>query len=161
MKSKVSITRPANTTAYTAGDVVGDVTSGGVIRFPGFGPGTGREVLITSASLEVDVTAVPAGMTSFRLHLYRVTAPSAFADNAEWNLPSGDRADYLGYIDLGSPAVMGITNKTLFVQTDQINKHLRTGAGEDAIYGYLVSAGGFTPAANSEVYAVTLFGVAL
>jgi hypothetical protein len=97
-------------------------------------------------------------MTSFRLHLYRETPPSALADNAAWDLPSGDRAAYRGYIDLGSPADVG---STLFCQVDQINKHVKLHSGETSLYGYLVTNGGFTPAANSEVYVPTLHAIGL
>ena len=136
--SQTSITRPADTTAYTAGDVVGATAA--AITFADIGPTFGV-VSITDADLRIDVAAVPAGMTSFRLHLYDATPPSALADNAAWDLPAGDRASYLGYIDLGSPVDVGAT---LFVQT--------TGTGAKTIqlktsslFGYLVTNAGFTP----------------
>ncbi len=141
--SQPTVTRPANTTAYTAGDVVG-----GAITFANAGPSGGGSVIINSADLRIDVSSVPAGMTSFTLHLYSVTPPSALADNAPWDLPSGDRASYLGFIILGTPIDVG---STLFCQA--------TGPGlrqvqlaSSSVFGYLVTAGGFTPAANSEVY---------
>jgi hypothetical protein len=147
-KSQPTVTRPANTTAYTAGDVVG-----GVITFD---RPSDNVLLITSADLAIDVAAVPASMTSFRLHLYRETPASAIADNAAWDLPSGDRAAYLGYIDLGSPADTG---STLFSQVEQVNKQIEPGS--TGLFGYLVTNGGFTPAANSEVYRPRLHGVGL
>lgn len=148
-KSQVTITRPANTTAYTAGDVVGGkIEFAGLKGFP--------DILITAADLAIDVSAIPAGMTSFRLHLYDVTPPSDLADNAAWDLPSGDRASYLGYVDLGSPADVG---STLFAQVDQVNKHL--GPGSTGVWGYLVTNGAFTPAGNSEVYRARLYAVGL
>jgi hypothetical protein len=143
-KSQPTVTRPANTTAYAAGDVVG-----GAITFAELPKGI--NLLVTSAALRIDVAAIPTGMTSFRLHLYSLTPPSALADNAVWDLPAGDRACYLGYIDIGSPADVG---STLFVQADGVNKHLLSrGTG---VFGYLVTNGGFTPAGNSEVYTPTL-----
>lgn len=148
-ESKPTVTRPANTTPYTAGDVVG-----GAIPLSAFN-GTG-DALITSCDLRIDVSAIPAGMTSFRLHLYRDSPPSAIADNAAWDLPSGDRAYYSGYIDLGSPADLG---STLFCEVEQVNKQIRlTGT---AMYGYLVTNGAFTPAANSEVYVPCIRAVGL
>ena len=149
-QAKPTVTRPANTTAYTAGDVVG-----GSITFPGVGP-FGGDILVTSAALRINVASIPAGMTSFRLHLYDVTPPSALADNAAWDLPAGDRANYLGYIDLGSPADVG---STLYVQADQINRQIRLRTAD--LYGYLVTNGGFTPANNSEIYVPELNAVRL
>lgn len=149
-QSKPTVTRPANTTAYNAGDVVG-----GAITFAGIAP-FGGDILVTSTALRININAIPSGMTSFRLHLYDVTPPSATADNAAWDLPAGDRASYLGYVDLGSPADVGAT---LFVQTDQVNKQFRARTAD--LYGYLVTNGGYTPAANSEVYVPELNAVAL
>lgn len=148
----VSVTRPADTTAYAAGDVVGAAAA--AISFPNLGP-SGAAIMITSVALEVDETSVPAGMTSFRLHLYSVTPPSALADNAVWDLPSGDRASYVGYVDLGTPVDVG---STLYVQTDQINKQvLMAGTG---LFGYLVTNGGYTPA-SASVRKITLHSVVL
>jgi len=143
--SAPTVTRPANATAYTAGDVVG-----GAITFSAVGPAGGRSVRVNTASLRINVAAVPSGMTTFRLYLYSVTPPSAIADNSPFDLPSGDRASFLGYVDLGTPADLGAT---LYSQT-QPEVHLPL-AGAD-VYGYLVTAGGFTPAGNSEVYVPTL-----
>jgi hypothetical protein len=150
--ASVSVTRPANTDTYGAGDVVGATAA--AWAFPLMGPSGGR-IMITSASLEIDVSAVPAGMTSFRLHLYSVTPPSALADAATWDLPSGDRASYLGYIDLGSPADVG---STLFVQSDQNNKQLKlAGTG---LWGYLVTNGSYQ-ASSAAVKVINLHSVAL
>ncbi len=150
--SPVSVTRPADTTAYTAGDVRGATAA--AISFPSVGP-SGGAVMITSVALQFDENSVPSGMTSFRLHLYNVTPPSALADNAAWDLPSGDRASYLGYVDLGTPVDVG---STLYVQTDQVNKQvLLAGTG---LFGYLVTNGAYTPT-SASVARITLHTVAL
>ena len=150
--ASATITRPANTTAYTAGDVVGAAAA--AFSLPDLGL-SGSSILITSTSLEIDVSAVPSGMTSFRLHLYTVTPPSALADNAVWDLPSGDRASYVGYIDLGTPVDLG---STLYVEVSGINKQVKlTGTG---LFGYLVTNGGYTPSSAAvkgvKVHAVVI-----
>src|SRR5436309_41001 len=147
-KSQQAVTRPANTTAYTANDVLGATAA--AITFASIAPSAGGEIIITSAELEIDVAAVPSGMTTFRLYLYSVTPPSALADNAAFDLPSGDRASFLGYVDLGTPVDLG---STLYVRTDAINAQF-SAAGAN-LFGYLVTAGAFTPAGSSEVYKVT------
>lgn len=149
----VSVTRPANVTDYTANDVVGATAA--AISFPSMGP-SGGNIAITSVELQINVTAVPAGMTTFRLYLYSVTPPSALADNAAFDLPAGDRASFLGYVDLGTPVDLG---STLYVRTDGMNAQFKlAGTG---LFGYLVTAGGFTPGAVSEVYKVSLHAKAL
>ena len=154
--SRTTITRPANTTAYTAGDVIG-TTDSAIIRIVGIGP-MSDHILITAADLEIDVASVPSGMTSFRLHIYDEIPASALADNAAWDLPSGDRANYLGYIDLGVIADIG---STLYTQADQVNKQFKLGFGHTSLYAYLQTIGGFTPAGNSEVYRLRLRAVGL
>lgn len=143
-----TITRPANTTPYTAGDVVG-----GAITFTSMGPSAGR-IMLTSTQLELDISAIPTGMTSFFLALYNVTPPSALADNAPWDIPSGDRASFLGIVQLGSPVDYG---STLYVEQNIINKQIKL-AGT-SLFGYLVTATGYTPASNSEVYVCSLHSV--
>lgn len=150
--SAITVTRPANTTAYTANDVVG-----GAIAFTSAGPTAGN-VVITSVDLRYDVNAVPSGMTTFRLYLYSVTPPSALADNSAWDLPSGDRASFLGYVDIGTVNDLG---STLFAQVDAVNRQVKLGTSETALYGYLVTAGAYTPSSNSETLQVTLKTVAL
>lgn len=151
--SQPTVTRTANTTPYTAGDVVG-----GVIQFKQIG-NFQQHILITSADLRINVTAIPSGMTSFRLHLYRATPPSALVDNDAWDLPSGDRSVYIGYVDLGSIIDWG---STLFCQVDSINKHVMLGGGTDCtLFAYLQTVGAYTPAANSEVYVPCLRAIAL
>jgi hypothetical protein len=131
-------TRPNDTAAYLAGDVVA-----GVMQFDSIGP-AGGHVLITSVDHRIDLAAVPSGMVGFRLHLYNATPPSAYADNAAWDLPAGDRAIYLGYIDLPAPVDMG---STLYSQLDSVNiqRKLET----SSLYGYLVTLGAYTPSAST------------
>ena len=135
--AQTTVTRPANTTAYAAGDVVGATAA--AITFADIGATFGH-IVITDADLRIDVTALPSGMTTFRLHLYDATPASAFADNAAFDLPAGDRVNYLGYIDLGTPVDVG---STLFVQQG-MTKTLKMGS-EPNLYGYLVTTAGFTP----------------
>lgn len=151
----VSLTRTADVNAYAANDVLGAATgSTAALTFPNMAQSAGR-VLLTSVALEVDLAAVPAGMTSFRLYLYNVTPPSALGDNAAWDLPAGDRASYLGFVDLGSPVDLG---STLYVEVNGINKQVKlAGTG---LFGYLVTNGAYTPA-SATVHVVTIHAVGL
>jgi hypothetical protein len=150
--STATFTRPSNTNAYGAGDVVGATVA--ALTFAGIGQ-AGSDLMITSATLRIDLSAVPAGMTTFFLHLYSATPPSASADEATWDLPSGDRTTYLGSIALGTPVDVG---STLFIEATQINKQIHP-VGRD-LYGYLVTTAGYT-AASATVYSVTLNAVVL
>lgn len=145
-----TITRPANVTAYTANDVVGGAIDLGVL-----GPSAGA-VMINSVQLEADIAAIPAGQTSWILYLYNVTPPSAIADNGAFDLGSGDRASFLGSIAITTLVDLG---STLYVDIPNVSKQVRLSGTH--LFGYLVTVGGFTPNANSEVYKLTLHTISL
>ena len=139
--SSQTLTRPANTTAYSAGTLIGtSTTSSSAIVFSPMGNANGS-ILITDANLLLQITAIPSGMTNFRLHLYNTTPTSAYVDGATWTLASTDWLSYLGYVDLGSPVAVG---GALYVQNTGVNKTIKMGAST-TLYGYLVTNGGFTP----------------
>ncbi len=125
--------------AYLANDIME-----GAKEFALAGP-SGKNIRILSAELEVDHTAIISGETTYRLYLYSVTPPSALADNAAFDLPSGDRASFLGYLDLGAPIDIG---STLYVQTSGLDKDVLL-AGT-SLFGYLVTVGAFTATAAAR-----------
>jgi hypothetical protein len=147
---KVSITRPADTASYLAGDVIGSATgSTAALTFANAGV-AGRVYRVTGARLEIDVASIPSGMDGFRLHMYDITPPSALGDNTPWDLPSGDRASYLGYVDLGSPVDVG---STLYVQSTGLDYDFLLASAN--IFGYLVTNGAHTPS-SAAVKSITL-----
>lgn len=136
------------TTAYVPGDVVG-AGGGGNAALTFAGVASGAAVIsIDEVLLEIDTSAIISGETSYRLYLYNVTPPSAFADSAIWDLPAGDRASILTYIDFANIVDLG---STLFVLANPA-KIIKTASG--SIYGYLVTNGTFTPTAR--VHKITL-----
>ena len=139
----VSTTRPNDTTAYTAGDVIGDAGGSAILTFANLGKSGGGDVVITSVELQVDVSSVPSGMAGFNLRLYNAS-PTAIADNAAWDLPSGDRGKYLGKVSLNVPVDEG---STLFVDNDNINKHIKLSSS--SLYVILQTVGAFTPSAST------------
>lgn len=114
-------------------------------------PSAGR-IMITGATLEID--GATAEVTAWRLYLYNVTPPSATADDGAWDLPSGDRASFLGYVDLGTAVDLGSTQ---WVEVSNINKQVKL-AGT-SLFGYLVNLTTLTPAAVAHI--VTLHAVAV
>lgn len=156
--SSASFARPANITAYVAGGAVGaadDVTpanaGSAILEFANVGP-VGGSILINGMDFLVESGAIPAGATSFELHLYNA-APDAVLDNAAWDLLSaGDRAKYLGSISLGSPADLG---STLFSEASGIGKQIQLAADGTSLFGVIVSATGYVPVSGT-VHAVRL-----
>jgi hypothetical protein len=144
--SSVAITRPANVTAYTAGDVVG-TTASAIHQLTSAGP-SGGFVILQSLDLMLQFGAVPSGMAGFRAHFYSAS-PTAISDNAAFNLLAADRASYLGYADLSTPVDLG---DTCFAQADFHGRQWKLASGQTTLWCQLQTLGGFTPAANSEVY---------
>ena len=144
----VSFTRPANTTAYTAGDVIGTGASNDAIHTLSSIGSSGGYVVVQSIELVLGISAVPSGMTSFRVHFYD-SSPTAAADNSAFDLASGDRAKYLGYIDMPAPVDLGAT---CFTQIDYSGKLFKLASASTSLFCELQTVGGFTPAANSEAY---------
>lgn len=141
-----TVTRANNTTAYTAGDVVG-----AAFAIANLGPTGGGDVLLTKLKILLNITALPAGMTTFKIPLYNVTPPSAIADNSPWTLASGDRASYIGMIE-------GVIASARGTGTQSVEAVLKFSPAEQytipstGLYGYLVTDAAFTPAAVSETY---------
>jgi len=150
----ITITRPANTTAYTALDVVGDTTGSAILEFKNIKSPGGGEILITSVELEIDVASLPAGMTGFNVRLYNVS-PTAIADNAAWLYDSDDRGKYLGKIVLATPIDEG---GTLFIDND-LTSPKQVSLLSSSLFVELQTITGYTPAGNSETYRLTIHAI--
>ena len=145
-RTAASITRPSNTTAYTAGDVVGDTGGSAIISLTSAGPAAGF-LLIQSVSLVFSDSTVPSGMGAFRIHMYSAS-PTAIADNAAFDLLSGDRATYMGYIDLPAPQDLG---STIYTQTDYPGRLVKLGAASTTLFVEIETRGAYTPVSASTV----------
>lgn len=147
----LDITRPANVTAYTAGDLIGTGSGdAAILTLSNIGP-SGGFVVIQSIELVLGISVVPSGMTSFRLHFYSTKPATAAADNSVFDVTSTDRGAYVGYIDLPAPIDLG---STCFTQLDYPGKLFKLAAASTSLFCELQTIGGFTPAANSEVYSL-------
>lgn len=140
-------TRPDNATPYTALDVVGTNPATNMTFATGLTAGAG--FVVYGARLRIDVAAIPAGMASFRLHLFNA-APTAIADNVAFNLIAADRAKYLGYVEISGVLDVG---DTLFAEVDNINFTGKLATA--SLFGVLQTVGAYTPTAQA-VKTVTL-----
>ena len=145
-RSTVMITRPSNTTAYTAGDVVGSTGGSAILTLSGIGPSAGY-ILIQSAALIFSDSSVPSGMGAFRIHFYNAS-PTAIADNAPFDLVSGDRASYMGYIDLSAPQDLG---STIYTQVDYPGRLIRLATASTSLFAQIETRGAYTPVSASTV----------
>lgn len=154
--ASLSFTRPENTTAYDAGDVIGIADSGtpanagsAIHTLASVGPAGSVQKLV-ELSLYIGLTAVPSGMGNFRVHFYNAS-PTAILDNAAYDLVANDRAKYLGYVDLVTPADFG---STLWAQ-DPIprDKEFKLASAATDFYVQIETRAGFTPA-SATAYSI-------
>jgi hypothetical protein len=145
-RTAATITRPSNTTAYTAGDVVGDTGGSAIISLTSVGP-SGGFVLVQSISLVFSDSVVPSGMGAFRLHLYSAS-PTAIADNAAFDLVSGERDTYMGFIDLPTPQDLG---STIYTQTDYPGRLIKLAAASTTLFVEIETRNAYTPVSASTV----------
>ena len=146
MGKSASATFTPAASSHTAGDC-----NGAAAEFA-FGAPSACTFMITDAELEIDGGTAEA--TAWRLHLYTVTPPSATADDGAWDLVSGDRSSYLGYIDLGTAIDVGSTQ---WVENHGVNKAVKLSG--TSVFGYLVNLTTLTPAAVAHI--VKLYGTPL
>ena len=162
-------TRPANTTALTAGDVIGvpdsgtPANAGSAVHELEFNGSMTNDFIITGYSFAVYAASVPSGMTSFRAEMYG-SEPDAILDNAAWALTSAaDFDSYRGFIDLGTPVVKG---GWLYVEQHGLNKPIRAYRGgmspqskRNGLFTQIVTIGTWTPPANSTKFRLALYAV--
>jgi hypothetical protein len=126
--------------------VVGDTGGSAIISLAAAGP-SGGFVLVQSVSLVFSDSTVPSGMAAFRIHLYS-TSPTAIADNAAFDLLSGERDSYMGYVDLPAPLDFG---STLYTQTDYPGRLIKLATGSTGIFAEIETRGAYTPVSASTV----------
>lgn len=142
--STATITRAANTTAYTANDVYGTV-----FELANIGA-SGGFIFLASLDIIFNLTALPTGMGAFAVYLYSATPPSAITDNLPYSLSSGDRASIMTLNGFSLSASLARGGGSVVAEALNINQLFKLATGQTSLWGYLVTLGTFTPAANSE-----------
>jgi hypothetical protein len=141
--------------AYSAGDTISTAQAlAWTFTHSGIAVPAGSTLRILTSELKIDATAVIASETSYTLHLYSRTPPSAQANNAAWSLASADLPYYLGSLALGTVADLGAA---VYVKTGGHNLDIALESGHTFIFGGLVGVGAVTLAAVARQ--VTLRGM--
>lgn len=155
-----TITRPSNTTAYTAGDVIGqaDTTTaanaGTAILVFDFGPDwANKAIYIEAMKITTDQATVPSGMTTLDLHLYD-EAPAAILDNAAWARATTDVNKWLCVISSNTITASG---GSVADEVSSLNKRVKVGS-DGKLRGVLRTTGAFTPTSGA-VKVITLRAV--
>lgn len=154
-----NFTRPADTSAYTSGDLVANSTSApAALSFSGTALSSGGAFMVRRARLKKSTTSTTAA--SFRLHLYGADPGSATGgitngDNGAWLT---DESTYIGSIDLDISGTAGrvFNDGAKVVGAPSAGTELahKLSSGTTA-YGLLEARGAYTPG-SAEVFTVEL-----
>jgi hypothetical protein len=143
-----SFTRPADTTAYAALDVVSNSTSAPtLLTFSGAGRAVGGSGLILSARHLKNSTATAGA--SYRLHLYKVNTVTATNDNSPFPMLFANRTNRIGFIDF-THTIAGTGSDCTFALSTFVNLPFVCDAAASAIYGILTVSGAYTPTSGEQ-----------
>ncbi len=147
-----SFSRPANTSAYAAGDLVANnVTAGSVVPMQfAVARAAGGTGMIRRARIRKSSVAVVNA--SFRLHLYRAAPTPSNGDNGVWL--TNQAANYMGAIDVTVDRAFsdGAGGNGVPISGSEVNFDLSNG---NVIYGLLEARAAYTPA-SAETFEVEL-----
>ncbi|MDE2097849.1 MAG: hypothetical protein KGL39_11420 [Patescibacteria group bacterium] len=149
--SAATLTRPANTTAYSAGDVVSTL-AGVLLQF--YSPS--RNGLIQTARIVDGANVSPSA--SFELYLF-TAAPAARADNAPLALTDAEAATLVGVIPFvdtpyATNAGVGAAGNLTFAEDATMPFALPAGPNF-ILYGLLVVRNAYIPV-SGETFAIQL-----
>ena len=142
-----ALTRPANTDAYTAKDVVGPAVTAN-LTFTNVAREVGGSGKIVKACLFTDQSA---NVARYRLHLYH-TAPVAIADNAPMAILWVKRASRVGYIDFAAAVTEGTGSDMAYSLNAAPGLPFVCVADSRNLLGVLEALDAFTPASSQGYY---------
>ena len=153
LPTSASFTRPNDTTAYAANDLVANsTTAGSVVPMSFIAPrGAGKAFNVRGIKIQKSGTTPTNG--NFHLRLYGSSPTCTNGDNGAWLTTL---SDYIGKVE--SVIVEAFSNGCAVVDSlsESADVHFRMPNESSVIYGLLVADAAYTPAAN-EVFTVTLF----
>ncbi|MDE2022408.1 MAG: hypothetical protein KGI71_05870 [Patescibacteria group bacterium] len=151
-----SVVRPANTTAYAAGQVV---NSGAVItptfRFPNVARKNGGTGIIISATL-VDFANQSTLLSAPELWIFSASF-TGNNDGASWTPSAADLANLIAVIPLSNSfvgnAASGASGNVTFTAAE-LSRAFKCGAASESLFGALVVRNAYTPVASEQFTAL-------
>lgn len=148
--SSASYTRPADTTAYAAQDVICNSTSAPtILTFSGMARSAGRGGVITAASLVLGTN--PSTKPIFELYLFDTTV-TMDNDNAAFTPTDAELATCVAVIPF-AVATIGDASSNCIYTADLQKAYLTVGAA--SLYGVLVAKNAITPT-SADTYTIRL-----
>ena len=155
-----NFTRPANTTAYTAGDAVSNSTSSPtIITFSNAARFNGGTLRLSTASLVLNA-APPATPPNFSLLLFD-TSTTPTNDNSPWGLSNADSLHCLTSIPLiasfpFSPIVASVGNNMIYNwEANGEGRLIKCASADVNLYAQLMIMNSYTPT-SGETFNLTL-----
>lgn len=142
-------TRPADTTAYAIGDLIGNATSGAVpLTIANCARVNGGSGYIVSAALITDLKSIAP---SIRVHIFS-SAPTQSSDNAAYQAGYVDVAKRVGEFTLGPMATPADTTNSNLSRAMDMNLRIpfACAAGTTALLFIFETLSAFTPASGQK-----------
>lgn len=157
LTSTATFTRPADTTAYAAGDLIANsVTAGSVVPMV-FNIGYGQGFKLLRASVAFNSATVT--LAKFKLYIYGSSPTVTNGDNGAW---LSTASNFQGSIDIDS------TVNTFSDNTIGVGTYVNTSVGVPLLmvadqnyrlYGLLTATAAYVPT-SAEIFTVSLIGEA-
>jgi hypothetical protein len=147
--TSVTVTRPANVTQYAVNDAIGDTGGSAIMTFANMGI-AGNNIYITGISIMWNSATLPTANANLTARFYNAS-PTAIADNAAWDLVSGDRTKWLASIPIGILIDLG---STAWVSATQLGEQVLLSTS--SLFMTLTTDAAITVAENSTVFVVTV-----
>lgn len=147
-------TRPSDTTAYAANDVVSDSTSATTMQaLAAAARSTGIGGYITGVRVATDKKSITPRI---RVHIWNTNGATLAVDNAAWKDLYADSSKRVGYVDL--PAMITGADSTNSDNSRSLDLALRIPytCAATSLYYVLETLDAFTPA-SGEKFTVTIF----
>lgn len=150
----VVLTRPADTTAYAAGDNVSNSTTVPVaLAFTNFANRNGGVGTIMSATIES--TRATNSVLLDLLLFNGAAAPTATNDNAALNPSDADADDCAGIINFPTANQIAMSSNKVWVATAPVGLQIKCDAATSTVWGLIRMGAAYTPD-SAEVFTVTL-----
>jgi hypothetical protein len=150
----VELTRPANTDAYAAGDVVSNnVTTTAMLEFANAAREAGGSGYITGIRVATDKKSITPRL---RVHIFRTNGATLSGDNAQWRGVYTDDSKLIGSVDLAAMTTgADTTNSTQSIAQD-FTVRLPYTCVATSLYVVLETIDAFTPTSGQK-FSVTLY----
>lgn len=142
-------TRPSDTTAYAAGDAVGDSTSALTMQaLANAARVSGGSGYITGIRINTDKKSITP---RFRIHLYNTNGATLSNDNAAWQDRYADNSKYVGCWDLPAMRTGADSTNSTNSYSEDMSVRIPFTCAATSLYYVLETLDAFTPASAQGV----------